>query len=489
MSDQEKKADGTLEPVIPSQSKTQRPGSDFPVRGFRAHARRVVLAAVLAGTVVAPALPICPSALARAADVNNRLAGAIAADVGSTPIAEIDQAIQSFASRQIDDSLKHFQDAVKAHPELPPAPVLLAKLALADQLLGLARSALERAAHEAPEFPDVYLQFGNLALLEGRVTDASLHFEKARSLLAGKGLSAEQKRRFEIASHQGKAAVAELRGDLNAARESITAWLALEPNGARARQRLGKALFGLKNYDEAYKELQQAFKDEPSLEQPALSMAWLYTRAGNLKKAEEWIAYAVKSLPSDARVHTDAAAWYVEQGRADDAKTQAEAAAKLDPKLVEAQKMLGLVARQRHDGLEAERVFQAMSLESPADNWARNQLALALAEQPDEAKRRRALELAELSVRQNPKAADALATLGTVYYRLKRLDDAEKVLQNVFESGKGDSDAAYVLALVAAEKGNADKAEKLMKTALQAPGLFIYRKDAQQWLERPIAPK
>jgi tetratricopeptide (TPR) repeat protein len=252
---------------------------------------------------------------------------------------------------------------------------------------------------------------------------------------------------------------------------------------------MGKAQFSLKNYDEAYKELQQAFKDDPALEQPALSMGWLYTRAGNPKKAEEWIAYAVKAAPNDAHVRTDAAGWFVEQGRADDAKAQAEAATKLDPRSAEAQKMLGLVARQRHDGPEAERVFQAMSLESPGDNWARNQLAMALAEQPDEAKHRRALELAELTVRQNPKAADALATLGTVYYRLKRLDDAQKVLQTLFESGKGDSDAAYILALVLTEKGHADKAEPLLKAALQVPGLFIYRNDAQQWLDRLKAPK
>jgi tetratricopeptide (TPR) repeat protein len=471
--------------VISSQSKTRRAGSDFPARSLPAHARWAVFEAIVYGA----ALLVGHSATARAAEVKSRLAGAIAADVGSTPIAEVDQAIQSFANRQVDDSLKHFQDAVKAHPELPPAAVLVAKLALADNIVGLARNALERAAQDAPGFPDVYLQFGNLALLEGRLTDASLHFEKARSLLAGKDLTAEQKRRFEIASHQGTVAVAEVRGDLNAARESLTAWLALEPHSAPARQRMGKAQFSLKNYDDAYKELQQAFKDDPALEQPALSMGWLYTRAGNPKKAEEWIAFALKAAPNDAHVRTDAAGWYVEQGRADDAKTQAEAATKLDPRSVEAQKMLGLVARQRHDGPEAERVFQAMSLASPADNWARNQLALALAEQPDEAKHRRALELAELTVRQNPKAADALATLGTVYYRLKRLDDAQKVLQTLFESGKGDSDAAFILALVLAEKGHADKAEPLVKAALQVPGLFIYRNDAQQWLNRLAAPK
>jgi tetratricopeptide (TPR) repeat protein len=178
------------------------------------------------------------------------------------------------------------------------------------------------------------------------------------------------------------------------------------------------------------------------------------------------------------------AAWLLEQGRADEAQTQVEAAAKLDPKSKEVQRMLGLSARERKDYARAEDIFQVLAQESPGDDWLRNQLALVLVEQADPAKQRRALELAEVSVRQNPNAVDALVTLGTVYYRLKRLDDAEKVLQSVFNSGKGNSDAAYFLALVKADRGQAESAPALLKTALAAPGLFIFRKDAQQWLDR-----
>ena len=105
-------------------------------------------------------------------------------------------------------------------------------------------------------------------------------------------------------------------------------------------------------------------------------------------------------------------------------------------------------------------------IEAPADAWLRNQLALVLVEQTDESKRRRALDLAELSVRQNPKAADSLATLGTVYYRLGRLDEAEKALQAVVNSGKGDSDAVYMLAHVKTDRGNTDAAQPLLKMAL-----------------------
>ena len=146
--------------------------------------------------------------------------------------------------------------------------------------------------------------------------------------------------------------------------------------------------------------------------------------------------------------------------------------------------MLGLAARARKEYGRSEEIFPALAQESPGDAWLRNQLALVLVEQADEAKRRRALELAQLSLRQNPNAPDALATLGTFYYRLKRLDDAEKFLQAVFNSGKSNSDAAYILALIKSDRGQTDRASALIKTALTAPGLFTFRKDAQQWLDR-----
>ena len=216
-------------------------------------------------------------------------------------------------------------------------------------------------------------------------------------------------------------------------------------------------------------------------------MGWLFTKAGNLEKAEEWMNYAAKTSPDSLPVLMAITSWLLEQGRAEEAQNHAEAAAKLDSRSNQVRRLLGVAARERKEHGRSEAIFQALTLESPGDAWVRNQLALVLAEQGDDVKGRRALELAELSVRQNPNALDSLVTLGTVYYRLKRLDDAEKVLQAVYNSGKGNSDAAYILALVKSDQGHPDSAPALLKTALSAPGLFIYREDAQQWLDRLTA--
>ena len=409
---------------------------------------------------------------------------AVERDDASMRILEVKEAIKSFEKRDFDACLKQLAQARKAHPELVPPHALFAKLAFLSNQGLLIRPALEKAIAEDPEHPEVFILFGNLALAESRATDAAVHFEKARRLASGKRWTEEQRNRVDCLSLQGEAVVAESRGDWKAARTALSGWLKHEPVSAAAHQRLGKALFHLEELEAAYDELQQAAKADATLEPAAITMAWLFTRSGNLKKADEWINYAGKTAPESLAVQKGSAAWLMEQGRADEAQSHADAAAKLGPGSTEIKRLLGLAARQRKDFAQAEQIFEGLAHDAPSDAWARNQLALVLVEQPDEPKRRRALELAELSVRQNPKAADALATLGTVHYRLNRLDDAEKVLQAVVASGQGNSDAAYVLARVRADRGQSESVPALLKLALDAPGIFIFRKDAQEWLDR-----
>ena len=332
--------------------------------------------------------------------------------------------------------------------------------------------------------PEVFILFGNLALAENRLTDALVHFEKATALAADKRWTTEQRNRFEHLCDQGAAAVFENRGDWKAARSALERWLKQEPASAQTRQRLGKVLFRLNEYEAAHTELERAFAADGKLEPAAILMGWLYTRAGNLKKAEEWMDYGVKIAPDLPAAQMGIAAWLLEQGRGDEAQSHVDAVLKSNPAFGEVNRLVGLAARQRKDLALAEKVFQAMADESPADAWARNQLAIVLAEQKDPAKRKRAVELAELSVRQNPKAADSLATLGTVYYRLGRLEDADKLLQTVVGSGQGNSDAAFFLAHVRADRGQIESVMPLLKLAINAQGMFIFRKDAQEWLDR-----
>ena len=120
-------------------------------------------------------------------------------------------------------------------------------------------------------------------------------------------------------------------GGLETRKSAITAWLELEPKSASGHERLAKAIFHLKEFDAAYEELGRAVQLDASIAPPAITMAWLFTRAGNIKKAEEWIAFANKTGEENLAVQMETAAWLMEQGRADVAQSHVDAAAKLKP--------------------------------------------------------------------------------------------------------------------------------------------------------------
>ena len=144
----------------------------------------------------------------------------------------------------------------------------------------------------------------------------------------------------------------------------------------------------------------------------------------------------------------------------------------------------GLIARHMKEYERAEGHFLAILEASPGDREAGNQLALALVEQADPGKRQRALELAEEALRRQPDSAAAQATLGWVYYRLGRVDDAERTLRASVSSGRFSCDTAYYLAHVLSDRGRLNEARGLLESALRARGRFTHRKEAVAWLER-----
>src|SRR5699024_7992111 len=116
------------------------------------------------------------------------------------------------------------------------------------------------------------------------------------------------------------------------------------------RQRLGKALFHLAQYDAAFQALQLAARSDTShaLEPPAITMGWLYQQAGDRAKAGEWMDYAVRAAPDSVATHLGLAAWLLDQGRSAEAPLQAAASDRRDAGPIPARCLLGLSERASH---------------------------------------------------------------------------------------------------------------------------------------------
>jgi tetratricopeptide (TPR) repeat protein len=278
--------------------------------------------------------------------------------------------------------------------------------------------------------------------------------------------------------------VAENRGNWESVRDALSAALELDSNNSRARQSLGRALYLLGQTEAAGQELERASKTDPAVEPAGVVLGWLACRAGRQDEAAKWFRDAVEKEAKRVSVRVAYATWLVEQDQVDEARAQATEAMRLDREAPRVRAVLGLIARYSRDYPLAERYFDELHRNSPADFIASNQLVLVLADQENADKHRRALELAQANARQWPDKPDAAASLGWAYFRQGSMDEAEHYLRAASATGQAGADTGYYLARVLREKAKPDELKALLKAAVEAPGIFAYREEARAWLKR-----
>ncbi len=439
-----------------------------------------------------------------------------------TPLPEADEKIQEvadaktrFRNRDLAGALELLEGAVKKHPDrLPPAQVIMA-LWYAQANQGAATlGSLERAIVADPDDPQAYIVLANIELQGGRVTAAGLLFDKGQAMMKSFSKSPSRKKTLEPQIYAGLAAVAESRatmaGDDKARAEQewiiaqghLESWLKLDAKSAVALQRLARALFKQKTTEKvkaALQKLKDAKEVDPNVLNPYAQMAKFYQQEGDFRKAKEYMTYALspKVGAKDLRTRLEAAQWCVqtsllEAGQLDKAKQHAATAIQIDEKSLDAKILRGVVAMFQKEYEQAERYFQSASWDSPGNFPAKNNLALALCEQT-EAKQRRALELADGNVRQFSQgayAAEAASTYGWVLFKNNRVDEANKVFQQLLaRSTRVSEDTLYYAARVGSDRSLGDRrrperAKQLLQLAVKSERPFPMRPEAQRLLEQ-----
>jgi len=329
---------------------------------------------------------------------------------------------------------------------------------------------------------------GDLAFQERRVTDADMLFKEATRLTAEYTENAKRKRDFDIRCNAGSAAVAEARKQWEVAQKHLQAWIDLDPDNASAHQRMGIVLFQLSKPQEALEQFREAKKLDQKAVQPELAMARLYDDAKKRDTAKKLIEAAIKEAPKDPAVLLAAAQWYLGQNDLDRAKSIADDALKIDAKSLEGRVVRGAIARVARDYAAAEKFFYDAHVQSPGNFPASNSLALVLIESDDKESRQRALEMAEANVamhRENsPQQVNALTTLAWVYYKLGRREDAEKILAQITQNNALTTDGAYYVAKLLSDRGEKDRAKKILEEVLANEPMFATRPDAVDLLAK-----
>ena len=407
----------------------------------------------------------------------------------SAPAPTADEKVLAlFKAQKFEEAYKELQATAKANPKAPPPRVTLARLFFEAREGSAARAQLEQAAVDDPKHPEVYILNASFAFKEGRLTDTVLNCQVALQLAADPRWDPEQRKQYIRDARLGLAAAFETRRDWSALKEQLAALLADDPKNGPTRQRLGTANFLQGRPDDAFAEFQTAFKDDPASDLPELRMSALALAQSDPAKADDWLKKAVAAHPNDAKTHRAYASFLLDSGNAPAAQLYVESATKLDATNPDTVALRGLLARYRKDLATAETIFDALNRDRPGATFAAWNLALVLAETGNKDKQRRAIELAEAEVRKNAKSAEGFAILGWCYYKAGRLDDAEKAIAAAAQAGAVSRDAAYFLARVLADKQRYDDAHKVLKSAADARGGYVYQAEAQALLNE-IASK
>jgi tetratricopeptide (TPR) repeat protein len=424
---------------------------------------------------------VCAAALTAAA-VAQPPAGAKPA---STPQEE--KARELFAAGKPDDALKQLQEAVKANPKLPPARVQLAGMFYLAKQGRAARQNLETALAEDPRHPEALLLNAQFALAEGHATDAIFSCQAAVALAADPRWDPAQRKQFVREGRIGLAAAFEARRDFAGARDQYAALLADDPKSGLARSRLAATVFHLGKPDEAFAELQTAFKDDPGVELPELQLSGLYAQRGDLDKAEETLKQGVAAHPTLAKAHRAYAAWLTDVGKLGEAQAALDAAAKIDPASKDTVAVRGMLLRNRKDYAAAETVFAGLLRDAPESTFAALNLALVQAESGDPAKVVKGIKLAEAEARKNPRNPEALAVLAWCYFKSDQTEEAEKLIAAAAQAGPLNRDTGYFAARILADGNRTREAYKVLQDLATARGAHVYRAESAALLAEVAA--
>jgi tetratricopeptide (TPR) repeat protein len=192
---------------------------------------------------------------------------------------------------------------------------------------------------------------------------------------------------------------------------------------------------------------------------------------------------AVKRCPNDAMTLVGVGLWAIQANRLDEAKSYGEAALTSNPKSLDARILCGSIARLLKDYVGAQRYLEYAHAQSPDNFVASNLLALVLIEQIEAEKWQQALKIAERNVAVYPRTSESLVTLGAVYERLNRSNDADRVLAQALQTGKLSRDGAYYVAKMLERQGRLVDAKRLLAGAAKATEPFTCRQDAQQMID------
>jgi predicted Zn-dependent protease len=244
--------------------------------------------------------------------------------------------------------------------------------------------------------------------------------------------------------------------------------------------RLAEVDFSQDKPADCLKGLQRFSELTPERPSPELMMATLFAASKRLPEADEWVEKARQAQPENPKVLLDYANWMLDREKFAAATEALEALEKVSPDQPTGSLLRAKVAFASQDYASAEKILGILRVSDPGNPDVANLWAMALAENPDESKRQRALEVAAQNAQLQPQNPLAAAILGWVLFRQNDLNQAREWLGRASQSQRLTPEMAFFLAKFLQSSGQKEQALQLVTQALEQPGLFLYRTPARE---------
>jgi len=408
---------------------------------------------------------------------------------------------------ELDLAIAEYRVVLQGRPEAIPVSLKLAEAYAQNKQLGLARETLQQALKIEENSPQVLSALARLANLQK-------DYPEVESLL----------QRIVATQHNNPAAMADLadfylaQGKQDKALQLYQKIVEQVPGNAQSYLKLASFYAREKKLDKAIETVASGLSRLPDSallleyfvrlaldrQRPDEAMALIGERLS--RRPDDILAYGLtgavamagKDYPAAERAYRKAMSLDMDRpeaaaslanvlvlsGQGEKGVVEVEQQLTNPPRTLGAYLLLGSL----HEGLKqpqkAIAVYERAVQDHP-ENWiVNNNLAYLLTEQgPSPADLAKALELAKKAQRLDPENFAVLDTIGWIYYKMEKFDQARAVFSLVLGGNQSNPVFQYHMGMVQLKMGKKEEAKERLKLALASSQSFSGKEDAEKALK------
>jgi TonB family protein len=320
-----------------------------------------------------------------------------------------------------DEAIASFKQALQLKPDYLDAFNRLFQVYLRARRYDDAVAVVTARIALKPDDASLYQQLGQVYFNEHKFEQAVDTYKQALQIKPPYDLS------YEVYRDMGAALV--YLGQFGEAMDALKKSLQLKPDNSITLRYLGWAYQMQGSFRDAIDTYQKVLKLSPTDTYSILNLAATYARTGQIAEAETQYRDAIRIAPRSPQGYIGLAAILSGQGKGDEAEAQLRQALTMTPGVLAVHVSLSNVLYQQGKTADAvAEAREALRLD-PRNPTALNNLGYYLAERNENLDE--ALKLTQRAVDSAPNVPGFRDSLGWVYFKLGRLEEAEQYITGI----------------------------------------------------------